>query len=80
MGVTEDMYAGTMLLMMMVAAPQHHIDKLGRPCGVRHQIVDLAPRSRDLSTQPAATTVTYQQRPILIVARETHHGAQIKNP
>ena len=78
--VAQHEYAGAVLLVMVVAAPENQIVKTRRASRKRHQVVGFTPCSGNLTPGPAAAAITHQQRPILVVARKAHHRAKIQNP
>lgn len=62
------MHAWAMLLVMVMAAPQHQIVEIGGPRRVRNQVVGFTPGSGNLAAWPAAATIAHQQDPVLVVA------------
>jgi len=77
--VAQHVHAWPVLLVMMMAAPEHQIVERGGTCRVRHQVVGLAPCCRDLATRPATAAVAHEQRPVLVVAGEPNDVAKIED-
>ncbi len=80
MCVADDFHAGAVLLVVVMAAPQHQVVKISEPMlRERNKVVDLTPGRRDVAFGPTAPVVAYEERSVLSVAGVSGLAAEVEN-
>ncbi len=79
-GVAEHLHSGSVLLVVVVRAPQRHVDEIGGTAVLeRLQVIDFAPCRGDVALLPAAAAVARDKRPILRLGGEANLAAEVEH-